>query len=149
MKTINKPLRVVLDTNVLLVSILPHHKYYWVFKKFRQQYYNLLISNEILTEYQEKLEEKYGILVTDFSLDTLQLAKNAERIEPYYRWLLIKNDPDDDKFVDTAVAGNADFIVTEDKHFNILKTIDFPKVEIVSIEEFRKILEELEINQLK
>ncbi len=69
-------------------------------------------------------------------------TKNSDQISPTFRFLLIKDDPDDDKFVDCAVAGNADFIVSHDKHFNILKTIDFPIVEVISIEEFREILNE-------
>ena len=72
--------------------------------------------------------------------------KNAVKISPTYRFLLIKADPDDDKFVDCAIAGNADFIVTHDGHFNVLKTIDFPVVEIVTIDEFREILNERAID---
>ncbi len=68
--------------------------------------------------------------------------KNAVKISPTYRFLLIKADPDDDKFVDCAVTGNADFIVTHDGHFNVLKTIEFPVVEIVTIAEFKEILTE-------
>jgi predicted nucleic acid-binding protein len=42
--------------------------------------------------------------------------------------------------VDCAIAGRADYIVTIDKHFNTLKQIDFPKVNVISIDEFIKIL---------
>ena len=71
--------------------------------------------------------------------------KNTAKISPTFRFLLIKDDPDDDKFVECAVAGNADFIVSHDKRFDILKTIDFPVVDVITIEEFREILNELEI----
>ncbi|MCB9294286.1 MAG: PIN domain-containing protein [Lewinellaceae bacterium] len=58
-----------------------------------------------------------------------------------YRWELIYNDPDDNKFVDCAVAGQADFLVTHDKHFNVLKEIPFPKVEILRLEALKELLE--------
>ena len=45
-------------------------------------------------------------------------------------------DKDDNKFVDCAIAGNAQFIVTNDKHFEVLKNIQFPKVEVVSSTDF-------------
>ena len=142
MKT-NKP-RVVIDTNVILVSVLIHHKYYWINEALLSEKYTLLVSNEIIEEYEEKLTEKYGVLRAQKVLDALMDQINVERISPIYRWLLIKDDQDDDKFVDCAVAGNADFIVTHDKHFNILKEIPFPKVEIVTIPEFKEILDNLE-----
>lgn len=46
----------------------------------------------------------------------------------------------DNKFIDCAIAANADYIVTNDKHFNVVKNIDFPKVNILSIQEFIKLL---------
>lgn len=59
-------------------------------------------------------------------------------ITPYFHFDLIKADPDDNKFVDCAVAGNARFIVTEDHHYDILKEIEFPKVDIVKLDEMMK-----------
>jgi predicted nucleic acid-binding protein len=53
----------------------------------------------------------------------------------------MENDPEDNKFVDCGIAGQADFLVTQDKHFNILKTIEFPKLSIISTEDFAKLLQ--------
>jgi predicted nucleic acid-binding protein len=50
---------------------------------------------------------------------------------------LIKTDPDDNKFVDCAISANAKFIVTNDKHFNILQKIEFPKVSVLNILTFK------------
>ncbi|WP_394338868.1 PIN domain-containing protein [Hanamia caeni] len=49
-------------------------------------------------------------------------------------------DPDDNKFFDAAVAGKADFIVTNDAHFNEAKKFEFPNVNIISADEFLEIL---------
>ena len=138
MKTNN--LRVVLDTNVLMVSFLPHHKYFWLYEALENGQFTLILSNEILEEYYEKIAERYNATIADMLTFALPNLKNAVKISPTYRFLLIKADPDDDKFVDCAVTGNADVIVTEDKHFNILKTVSFPVVEVVTIEEFKEIL---------
>ena len=48
--------------------------------------------------------------------------------------------PDDNKFIDCAVSANANFIVTHDKHFNVLSDVDFPKVEVIDIQKFKDIL---------
>lgn len=56
-------------------------------------------------------------------------------VTPYYHFTVIHSDPDDDKFVDCAVAANAKYIVTEDSHYNVLKSIGFPNVEIIKLDE--------------
>ncbi len=134
-------LKVILDTNVFLVSILPHHKYFWIYETLREKEYDLLISNEILSEYYEKLTEKYGLENTNNAIEVLLTSTNVHLISPSYRFTLIKDDSDDDKFVDCAVAGNADFIVSHDRHFDILKSIVFPKVNVIKILEFKEILD--------
>jgi predicted nucleic acid-binding protein len=53
---------------------------------------------------------------------------------------LISVDPDDNKFVDCAVAANAKFVVTDDGHFDLLKQIDFPKVNIIGLDDFIRTL---------
>jgi len=41
----------------------------------------------------------------------------------------------DDKFVDCAVACNAKFVVRDDNHFDVLKRIDFPKIDVIGLDE--------------
>jgi len=55
----------------------------------------------------------------------------------YYKLNLIVNDADDNKFVDCSFASQADAIVTEDKDFNILKEVEFPKFEVWTIKQFK------------
>lgn len=44
--------------------------------------------------------------------------------------------PDDNKFVDRAIAAQAKFRVSEDRHFRILQEVDFPKIEVIGIKDF-------------
>jgi predicted nucleic acid-binding protein len=73
-------------------------------------------------------------------LENLLENQNIKLCNPEYKWNLITKDPDDNKFVDCAIASNADWIVTNDKHFHLLRDIDFPKVNVISIEEFIDLL---------
>lgn len=59
-----------------------------------------------------------------------------------YYWKLITHDPVDIKFVDCAVAANADYIVTNDKRFDILHTIAFPKVNTLTLQQFMELLQQ-------
>ena len=91
-------------------------------------------------EYEEIIAQKANGNVAQNITKMLVTLSNVEKTEIYYRWNLIKSDKDDNKFVDCAVAGNADYLVSNDIHFNILKTIDFPEVPLVKTEKFLEIL---------
>ena len=55
---------------------------------------------------------------------------------PHFRFRLIEQDPDDNKFVDCAIVAGADYIVSEDAHFRVLETIPFPKVNVIRLNRF-------------
>jgi uncharacterized protein len=66
---------------------------------------------------------------------------NVHQTDIFFKWHFIVVDPDDDKFVDCAVAAAADYIVTNDNHYNILKQLDFPKINTIKAEDFVKLLQ--------
>ncbi len=68
------------------------------------------------------------------------LDTNVLFVSNYFFWNFITEDPDDNKFVDCAISANADFIVTNDKHFRVLKKISFPSVPVISADDFVEIL---------
>jgi uncharacterized protein len=53
---------------------------------------------------------------------------------------LIVADPDDNKFANLAISTNAQYLVSNDKHFNIFKKIEFPPLNVIKLEKFREIL---------
>ncbi|MFW5636369.1 MAG: putative toxin-antitoxin system toxin component, PIN family [Thermodesulfobacteriota bacterium] len=133
-------MRLVINTNVILVSVSPKSKYHWIFQALKSERFDLLVTNDILLEYQEILEKKYSTSAAKLLLGTLDVLPNVHEITPNFYWNLIIQDPDDDKFVDCAISGNADHLVSEDSDFNILKSIDFPTVSVLNIQEFKEIL---------
>lgn len=90
-----------------------------------------------MLEYQEIIGKKANGIVAENIIKLLLSLPNVLLIEAYYHWHLVTTDPDDNAFVDAAIAGNADYIVTEDHHFHILKSIEFPVVNILNIQEFK------------
>ena len=135
-------MRVVLDTNILLVILSRTSRFRLIFDSFLSEKIILCVSTDILIEYEEILGERIGKEIASNVLMLIENAPNVELITNYYKWNLIINDPDDNKFVDCAIASGAKFLVSDDKHFNILKDIKFPKVELVKAGEFKEILEE-------
>ena len=130
----------VLDTNVLLVSISRRSQYHWIFQGLLRQKFELAVTSDILSEYEEVISEKYSVSVARNVIRALLLLPNVIRTEVYYNWNLIRDDRDDDKFVDCAVASNANAIVTQDTHFNILNSIPFPQITTLTISEFEAVL---------
>ncbi len=135
-------MKIVLDTNILLVSIPRKSQFRLIFDKFLSRDYDLIISNEIINEYHEIISQKANSIVANNITELLLSSKNVYKQEIYFKWNIIVNDKDDNKFVDCAVAGNADYIVTNDKHFNIVKQIEFPPLQILNIDEFMAILKD-------
>ncbi len=129
--------RFVIDTNVFLVSLAPNFRLHWIFKCLLSGKYELCVTTEILNEYQEIITSRYGIDQTNSTLDFLLLLPNVIQVTPHFKWNLLK-DPDDNKFIDCAVAGNADFIITNDRDFNILKKLVFPPIEKLTSQEFEE-----------
>lgn len=125
---------IVLDTNCLLRMIpqpVPPHM-----GSLSQWQIHLCVSNEIINEYTEILTEKVSSTFADNIVRAILHNPNVRLYDPQYHFHLITQDPDDNKFVDCAIIANADYIVSEDTHFNILKTIPFPSVKVLTLDLF-------------
>ena len=140
---------IVLDTNCLLMSIPQHSPYRIVWNQFLLGKFVLCVSNEILEEYQEILASKTTPSIASNVVSIMLNAPNIRLVTPYYRFALITTDPDDNKFVDCAIASGADCLVTNDTHFKILTQTPFPKVSTLSLQEFCKELREYNCGESK
>ena len=132
---------VVLDTNCLLQSLPARSIYHRVWTDFRSGRYRLCVSNEILNEYEEIIGAHSAPHIARNVVDAIVNSPHTIYKEPYYRFGFIKNDPDDNKFVDCAYAAEADYIVSDDAHFNTVPNIPFIKFRIVTLDDFLKELE--------
>ena len=128
--------RIVLDTNCLLMCVAPRSPYHKVWQDFLEGKVEWCVTTEILSEYAEILEKKTSAWFAETVVNTIVNNESTIRVSPTYFFTVIQADPDDNKFVDCAVCGNAEFIVSNDAHFKILKEIVFPKVKVLRIEEF-------------
>ena len=133
--------RIVLDTNCLISSLPKKGKYYQVWQDFFANKYILCYTNEILTEYEEILSQKLGQTIAQNIIKAIIARPNTLKFDPHFQFQLITQDVDDNKFVDCAIVANAQYIVTEDKHYNVLETIDFPKVNVIDLDTFLAILQ--------
>lgn len=133
--------KIVLDTNCLISSLSRRGQYYPVWKGLQTGKYVLCVSTEILEEYAEIISQKMSVEVAANVIHLLLESQYVELINPYFRLQLIKDDQDDDKFVDCAFAANATYIVSDDKHYDVLKDIEFPKLLVLKLKEFLGLLQ--------
>jgi putative PIN family toxin of toxin-antitoxin system len=133
-------MKIVLDTNCLLRAAPRKSDYHCILTSLQQGRYTLCCSNDILMEYEELLTRFYSENFAGNVLNFFFYSVNTLLITPYFQWNLIPFDPDDNKFVDCALNAGADYIVTNDRHFNILKSIEFPPIKVIDLETFKDIL---------
>ncbi len=125
--------RIVLDTNCLLMAIPRRSPYHKILEDFLKGEYLLCVSNEVVLEYEEILISKVGVVVANNIVNAILASPNTIFINPQNRYHLIESDPDDNKFVDCAITAKAKYIVTQDRHYDVVRfnpKFDFTVIDI-------------------
>jgi uncharacterized protein len=130
--------KVVIDTNILIAIIPKKSPFRWIFDCLIEGDLVLCVSSEILLEYREILERKNGVAVAENVINFIVASPFTQKTEIYYNFHLIKQDEDDNKFVDCAISANAFCLGSDDNHFNVLKTVEFPIVNLLRLNDFEK-----------
>ena len=131
---------IVLDTNCLLQALPSNSPFHKIWTEVLDGHICLCVNTDILEEYEEVLARKMTPEIARNIVDAIANLSTTIFQNTYVHFELLPADSDDNKFVDCAVASDAEFIVTNDKHFNPLKEIPWPKVEIIRIAEFIKLI---------
>lgn len=133
-------MRIVLDSNILVSALGKRSMLRHIWDSFVMGYYQIVVSEDILKEYEEILQEHSAPGVAEIVMEIFLESPQVFIQKVYYNWNAVTVDPDDNKFFDIAVAADVDYLVTNDRHFDIAKTIVFPKVNVINAETLIKIL---------
>ena len=126
--------RVVLDTNVLVSAVLGGRTAP-VLDRWRAGRFTLVVTDDIVREYLIVLRRpKFGLPAEVVDAITAYVFRKAEFVTPVERLTVIAADPADDRFLEAAVAGEAEIIVSGNKHLLDLKT--FRQISILTAHEF-------------
>jgi putative PIN family toxin of toxin-antitoxin system len=131
-------LRAVLDTNIFISGIIWRGSPYQCLQAAEAGMYELAISEPILRELEAVLIGKFRFTNAKVESSIKLILEIGRRVEISERCQVIKNDPDDDKFIETAIAGEAAFIVSGDRH--LLRLNEFKGVRILTPGEFIRIV---------
>ncbi len=129
---------IVLDTNCLLQALPSKSPYHKIWADILDGKISLCVNTDILEEYEEVIAQKSTAEIAHNVVEAIARLSTTTYQEVYIHFDLLTEDVDDNKFVDCAVASNAEYIVTNDKHFAPLEQIQWPQVTIVTIKEFLK-----------
>ena len=125
-------MRAVLDTNVLISSVISTGVPHEIVVKGVSSEYQIVVSVATLTEFRDtllKYPEKFQMDEEDVQQEVETIRYFAEFVDPDEEITAVEDDPDDDKFLEAAVAGNVDYIVSGDRH--LLDLDSFQGIEIV------------------
>ncbi len=128
-------MKVVIDTNVFISGVFFSGPPYKILKAWRDGYLDLVVSTEILEEYQRVsvlLQEKYPDVDLAPILDLLTVEAQVVTAPPLPE--PVCQDPDDDKFLACALAANARTVISGDNH--LLKMSGYQGIEINRPREF-------------
>lgn len=135
--------KVVTDTNVLISATFWKGLSESIVWMAQEGEVVIIISSEILREYlnaldYKELTKKVQAKGLTKLFTAAKLAQIAIIVEPKTRVNAVRDDPDDNKIIEAAIEGKADFILTYDKH--LLKLKEYESVKIVTPEEFINVL---------
>jgi len=127
-------MRVVLDTNILVSSALGG-ALELILDKWSDDAFIVIVTTDILDEYFEVISRpKFRLKQETIDKIIRYIYQFAEIIVPTETVQVIKADPTDNKFLEAALFGEADYIVSGDSHLLELKT--FRGIPILSAREF-------------
>jgi uncharacterized protein len=115
-------MKVCLDTNVFVQIFSLQPPFPQILDAFVHGRFEMLVTTEILLEYEEVVVREFGHRRWNMAWALIQRVQSLHatvlQIEPHFRFAVISTDPDDNKFVDCAIAGGAELIITADRHFS-------------------------------
>ncbi len=132
-------MKAVLDTNIFISGIFWKGASNKVVINWKEGKFTLVTSLEGTSEIIKILKDFKIKLPDEMIKEWIDLiVRNSIIVEPKEKIAIVKDDPKDNIFIETAVAGNADYIVSQDKH--LLKLKEFRGIKIITPEEFNKIM---------
>lgn len=128
-------MKIVLDTNVFVSGIFFSGPPFQILQAWKERKIQFVLSQEIVSEYQrvaEALANKYTIVDISGIIELVTIYSEIVETDGYE--IIECEDPDDNKFVECAMAGNCKTIVSGDKH--LLKLSGFQNINVLTPRKF-------------
>jgi putative PIN family toxin of toxin-antitoxin system len=127
-------MRVVADTNVFISALMFGGLPGRFLDLALSRRFTLLTSNALLDELDEKLRGKFAVSERDALAIREKLDGSANIVNPAFELNAVPDDPDDNRVLECAIVGKADFIVSGDRH--LMRIGDYEGIAIVTVRQF-------------
>ena len=138
-------IRVTADTNIYISALLFGGLPGSFLDLALAESFMLITSAPILDELDEKLRIKFRMTETDAIIVRRKLEGVADLVTPTQVIDAIKDDPDDNRVLECAVEGHADYIVTGDHH--LLTLGSFHGISLLTVRRFLDAIDSGEPNR--
>ena len=137
MPSAKKAFKAVLDTNVYISALIFSGVPEEIIDLAREGYFALLVSPPILLELGRVLQDKFEFTQRETLYAVSEISRISKVIIPQTIINVVKEDTADNRVLECAVEGGADYIVTGDKkHLRVLNS--YQGVQILLPSEFIK-----------
>ena len=139
-------IRAVLDTNVIVSAVLsPKGIPAKILTALEREQFHILCSEPILEEIARvlrypKIAPRHRLSEEELLVFLEDLARLAIFTPGKLKLSVIKDDPDDDRYLECAVEGEAEYIVSGDQH--LLNLEEYKGIEIITPRTFLQVLQE-------
>ncbi|MEK6872247.1 MAG: putative toxin-antitoxin system toxin component, PIN family [Nanoarchaeota archaeon] len=133
-------MRTIIDTNVFVSGIFWEGNFCsQIIEKWKNKNFELISSMEILDELVKTLRY-FKIQMSDDMIEEWRnlIIKNSIIVEPTTKIDIVKDDPDDNKFLEAGITGKVDMIISQDKH--LLKLGEYQGIKIVTPKKALKLI---------
>jgi len=137
-------IKAVLDTNILVSGLISSKSYpFRIIQSWHQNKFILVVSAEILQEVKRvlnypKIRKNYCLTKRIIEQYFYGFQAFSQICQPIEKINLVADDPDDNKFVEAAVSGQVDFLVSGDHH--LLNIKQYQNIKIITAKKFVQIL---------
>lgn len=132
-------MRVVLDTNVFVSGIHWAGSSEKILRAWMEGKFELVSSLPIIEEIVRVLANfKLPLDADDISWWESLILEKSLVVVPSEEVDIVKNDPDDNKFIEAALEAQAEYIVSQDKHLLSIK--EYRGIKIVHPDDFSELL---------
>ena len=109
-------MKVVFDTNILVSAVLWHGAPYRCLLAVRAGLTELILSPPIVEEYRRVLIKKFSMTQGEAEENIAVIQKSTVLVDIPGTLKVVTDDPEDDKFIETALVAGAQWVVSGDKH---------------------------------
>lgn len=132
-------IRAVADTNVLVSAVIAKGNEYSLLKEAKMRRFRLVLSPQIVTEFKDVISRhKFGFSKSQIESVIKHILLISEIVITVSQIAAVKEDPDDDRIIEAAIDGKADYIVSGDK--DLLRLQRFKNVKIIPAAAFLQLI---------